>query len=335
MEIVSDFNLAVNNTFHVPAIAEYFAPFDSLDVLNELLSRFREHPKLVLGGGSNVLFTKNISGIVLHNCMMGIGVTNEDEDFVWVRAGAGVAWHELVMFCVYNNWGGVENLSLIPGSVGAAPMQNIGAYGVEIKDVFYELQALNIENNTIQTFSLADCRFGYRESIFKNELKNHFIILNVTLRLSRVPKFNISYGTIEKELEVMGVKDLSVKSISDAVIRIRSEKLPDPAVIGNAGSFFKNPVLTNADFEKLQSAHPDVHFFKTADGIKIPAAWLIEQCGFKGYRHGEVGCHMNQPLVIVNYGNATGIEIFDFSKKIIDAVLQRFGIELHREVNVY
>lgn len=335
MKIFRDYNLAGNNTFHIPAIAECFAAFDSVESLKELINEFRDQPFMILGGGSNVLFTRNIQGIVLHNRVEGIELLKETEDYVWVRAGAGVSWHEFVMYCIRNNWGGIENLSLIPGTVGAAPMQNIGAYGVEIKDVFSELQALNIADLSIQSFSNEACRFGYRESVFKNELKNQFIILNVTIQLKRVPEYNISYGTISNELEAMGVKDLSVKAVSDAVIRIRSAKLPNPAVIGNAGSFFKNPVLSGLDFDKVQQVHPAIHFFKTGEGIKVPAAWLIEQCGFKGYREGDVGCHKTQPLVIVNYGNASGKEIYDFSEKVIDAVNQKFGILLKREVNVY
>ncbi len=335
MEIISEFNLSGNNTFHIPAIAEYFASFDNIESLQELVSKFKNHNQMVLGGGSNVLFTKNISGIVLHNRIDGIDVVKEDEDFVWVRAGAGVEWHALVKFCVANNWGGIENMSLIPGTTGAAPMQNIGAYGVEIKDIFSELQAFNISDQSIQSFSNDACRFGYRESVFKNELKDQFIILNVTIRLKKVPEYNISYGTISNELEVMEVKDLSVKAVSEAVIRIRSAKLPNPAFIGNAGSFFKNPVMSGSDFDKVQIKYPAIHFFKTSEGIKVPAAWLIEQCGLKGYREGDVGCHKNQPLVIVNYGKATGKEIFDFSERVIDAVNQKFGIVLKREVNVY
>lgn len=335
MEIIPDFNLTGYNTFHIPAVAQYYTAFDTVEALQELISQFRNLPKLILGGGSNVLFTKNVSGIVMHNRIDGIQVVKEDEDFVWVRAGAGIAWHELVLFCVDKNWGGLENLSLIPGSVGAAPLQNIGAYGVEIKDFFSELQALRIEDHSIHCFSIDDCKFGYRESVFKNELRNQFIILNITCRLRKVPEYNISYGTIANELETMGVNELSVRAVSDAVIRIRSAKLPDPAFIGNAGSFFKNPVIAISAFEKLQLEFPGVHSFKVADGIKVPAAWLIEQCGFKGYREGDVGCHKNQPLVIVNYGKATGREIFDFSEKIINSVKEKFRIILTREVNVY
>lgn len=335
MEIHKDFDLSGLNTFRVKVAAEYFASFSSIQELQNLIEQFHSKNKLVLGGGSNVLFTKNISGVVLHNRIKGIEIIKEDEEFVWLKAGAGENWHQFVMYSVHQNLEGLENLSLIPGSTGAAPMQNIGAYGVEIKDVFSELQALNIADNTVRTFSNEDCRFGYRESIFKNQLKHQFVILNITCRLRKQPEFNISYGTVEKELEAMGIKQLSVKAISDVVIRIRTAKLPDPAVIGNAGSFFKNPLVQISKLHELQKDFPSVPFYNAANGIKIPAAWLIEQCGFKGYREGDVGCYQFQPLVIVNYGNASGIDIFEFSEKIIDTVKERFGIELQREVNVY
>lgn len=335
MKICKDFDLTRLNTFGVHAAAESFAAFTTVEELQSLNSAFQNKTKLILGGGSNVLFTKNISGAVFHNRIKGIEIVKENEEFVWIKAGAGEVWHGFVMYCVDRNFGGLENLSLIPGSAGAAPMQNIGAYGVEIKDVFMDLEALNIADNSLHTFSKEDCRFGYRESIFKNELKNQFVILNITCRLRKQPEFNIAYGTVEKELDEMGVKELTVKSISDAVIRIRSSKLPDPAEIGNAGSFFKNPVIPVSFFEQLQKAFPAIHFFNTSEGIKIPAAWLIEQCGFKGYREGNVGCYKSQPLVIVNYGNAGGSEIFEFSKKIIESVKEKFAIELQREVNVY
>lgn len=323
------------NTFGISASAKYYAAFDTVSELRQLLAEFNDETKLVLGGGSNILFTKDVEGLVLHNKIDTIDIAGEDDNFVWVKAGAGVPWHQMVQYCVERNFGGIENLSLIPGSVGAAPMQNIGAYGVEIKDIFWELEAMDVAEKSIRIFSNEACEFGYRESIFKNQLKGKYIILSVTCRLRKRPVFNTSYGAIESELAAMGVHTLSVKAISDAVIRIRSAKLPDPAVIGNAGSFFKNPVIAPALFQQLQNSFPGIPFYKGAAGIKIPAAWLIEQCGLKGMRIGNVGCYKNQPLVIVNYGNASGEEIFGFSERIIEVVQARFGIQLHREVNIY
>lgn len=335
MEILENIDLSAFNTFGVKATAEYFSSFNCPEDLRALTNEFVDEPVFILGGGSNILFTKNVDGLVLHNRIGGIEVVNETLNEVWIKAGAGVVWHDLVMYCVNRNLGGLENLSLIPGSVGAAPMQNIGAYGVEIKDVFIELEAYHLKGKYVRTFNNAECHFGYRESVFKNEFKNQFVILSITCRLSKTPEFNISYGTIEKQLEEMGVNELSVKAVSDAVIAIRQSKLPDPRIVGNAGSFFKNPVVEFSVFEELQKQQPDIPHYLLNEGVKIPAAWLIEQCGFKGYRRGEVGCHKTQPLVIVNFGKATGEEIFRFSEDVIQEVLKRFDIRLSREVNVY
>ncbi|MEO6638659.1 MAG: UDP-N-acetylmuramate dehydrogenase, partial [Ginsengibacter sp.] len=241
MEVKEDFSLKSYNTFGIDIYAKYFSEFYSVNDLSDILENFQDHQQLVLGGGSNVLFTKNFNGIVLKNNIPSIDIVNEDGESVYVRAGAGVNWHQFVMYCVANNFGGVENLSLIPGNVGASPMQNIGAYGAEIKDVFHELSAWNLAENNTQSFSNSDCEFGYRESVFKKKFKGQFIILDVTFRLSKKPVFNISYGAIKSELEKMNAQELSIKAISDAVIKIRSSKLPDPAIIGSAGSFFKNP----------------------------------------------------------------------------------------------
>lgn len=334
MNVATNFDLIDHNTFHINAFAQNFARFQDSNELKNLLIEFDDVPVLILGGGSNILFTKNVAGLVLHNQVKGIEIINETDSEVWIRSGAGETWHDLVLYCVSKNFGGLENLSLIPGSVGASPMQNIGAYGVEVKDVFYELDAFHLKEKYTRTFIADECKFGYRESIFKNELKGQFVIMNVTYRLFKNSVFNISYGPVEKQLEAMNIQQLSVKAVSDAVIAIRKSKLPDPSVLGNAGSFFKNPIIGLGQFNELKERNPSIPNFAALNGIKIPAAWLIEQCGFKGLRRGDVGCYEKQPLVIVNYGGATGSDIFSFSEGIIKKVKNTFGIELHREVNV-
>ena len=342
MQVYQNYLLKEYNTFGIAATAKYFAPFSSAEELEELLDTYKNIPsKMVLGGGSNILFTRDYNGLVLQNVIPGIKVLDEDTQYIYVSAGAGIRWHDLVLFCIKNNYAGMENLSLIPGNVGASPMQNIGAYGVEVKDIFYELEAFHLEDKITKKFSAKDCEFGYRDSIFKKQLKGQFAILNVTYRLKKNPVFNISYGAIEKELEKMKVQDLSIKAISDAVINIRTSKLPDPAIIGNAGSFFKNPVIEECDFKKMIDTGNNIpHYEAGKNKYKIPAGWLIEQCGpeigtsWKGYRRGDAGCYEKQALVLVNYGNATGKEIYNLSEQIKISVLEKFGIELEREVNV-
>lgn len=338
MEIQKNISLKPYNTFNIDVIAKQFALFQSLNELEELFSdsRFTVHDsQLILGGGSNILFTKNFDGIVLKNELKGIEVIKEDTEHVYVKAAAGELWHHLVLYCIEHNYAGIENLSLIPGCVGAAPIQNIGAYGVELKDVFYELEAYHWQDKTVQTFKLNDCAFGYRESIFKNKFKNQFIILNITLKLNKHPKFNTQYGAIEKELEAMSVKELSIKNISQAVINIRSSKLPDLKLIGNAGSFFKNPVVSKFRKHTIWEYHKDlVSYPVDAMNYKLAAAWLIEKCGWKGYRKGDAGCNPLQPLVLVNYGNASGEEIYELSEQIIQSVKKEFGVVLEREVNI-
>jgi len=343
MQIQKDFSLRKYNTFGVQAFAKYFATFFSGQELKECLTENRNKlPKMILGGGSNILFTKDFDGLVLQNEIPGIDIIFEDEEFVHIRVGAGVKWHHFVLFCVNRNLGGVENLSLIPGKAGASPMQNIGAYGVEIKDVFYQLEALHLKELVKQKFSASDCKFGYRESVFKNKYKDQFAILNVTYRLRKNPVFNISYAAIESELEKMKIQQLTVKAVSDAIIRIRTSKLPDPAIIGNAGSFFKNPLITKEKLLKIQSQQlfkndfgGHIPFYKTdEDNLKIPAGWLIEQCGWKGFRKGDAGCYEKQALVLVNYGNATGGDIYNLSEEIKISVKEKFDIELEREVNI-
>ena len=337
MFIEQDVSLKRYTTFGIDAAARYFASFSSLDALSELLeSTHYVHGKtMVLGGGSNVLFTKDYDGLVLKNEISGIEVVGETADHVLVKAGAGVNWHQFVLHCLEHNYAGVENLSLIPGNVGASPMQNIGAYGVEIKDVFHELEAFHVQERVPKTFSLDECQFGYRESVFKRRYRNQFVITSVTYRLNKVPVFNTSYGAIRQELEKMGVTDLSIQAISQAVINIRTSKLPDPREVGNAGSFFKNPQVPNEQYEGLKKQYPDMVAFPVDAGhTKLAAGWLIEQCGWKGYRKGDAGCYPKQALVLVNYGGAKGAEIYELSEAIIQSVQDKFGVTLEREVNI-
>ena len=399
------------NTFGIDATARWFSSFSTLEELRSLLSFTESNPTesglgksapsargakyLLLGGGSNLLFTHDFDGLVLKNEILGIELIREDAKYVYVRAGAGESWHGFVQYCLQRNWAGVENLSLIPGNVGAAPMQNIGAYGVEIKDVFYELEALDTRTDKVLAFSLNDCQFGYRDSIFKRGFRDRAIILNVIFRLHKIPHFHTEYGAIRAELDKMGVQKLSIQAISQAIINIRSSKLPDPRQIGNAGSFFKNPTVSGDRFAALQREFPGIPGYpsvnpgisaltdsstpsgtppspdqnpslptssgnpgapilpgsSTSSGapapptlsgipgeplppVKLAAGWLIEQCGWKGYRRGDAGCHALQALVLVNYGHASGQEIYDLSEEILQSVKTRFGVELEREVNI-
>jgi UDP-N-acetylmuramate dehydrogenase len=335
MNLLQHFSLKAYNTFGIDALAEYFAIFSNAEELEELTSLHTGLEKLILGGGSNILFTGNYNGLVLKNEIKGIDLLHEDEAYVYVRAGAGENWHQFVLYCIERNWVGVENLSLIPGNVGASPMQNIGAYGVEVQDVFWDLEAWHIGDKKKVTFTIGDCAFGYRESVFKRKHKDQFVILSVTFRLRKKPVFHTSYGAIQQELERMGVKELSIKAVSDAVINIRSSKLPDPAVTGNAGSFFKNPSVSVSKYEELKSAFENIVAYDNTDGTKkLAAGWLIEQCGWKGYRKGNAGCHAKQALVLVNFGNATGREIYKLSEEIVQSVKEKFELELEREVNI-
>jgi UDP-N-acetylmuramate dehydrogenase len=339
MKLEHHVSLRQLNTFGMDVTAEHFAACSSADEFSEAFefSRAKNTPTLILGGGSNILFTRNVPGLVLHNRILGIEVTGESEDFVWLKAGGGENWHGLVMHCVEQNWGGVENLSLIPGSAGAGPMQNIGAYGVELKDVFQSLTALDRHTGERIVFDAPACEFDYRSSIFKTRAKDRFVILDITLRLSKKPVFHTSYGAIEQELERAGVRALSIRAVSDAVIRIRRSKLPDPAQIGNAGSFFKNPSVSAELFENLKNAYPDIPGYSSTERgkVKTAAGWLIEKCGWKGFRRGDYGVHKDQALVLVNYGNASGKDIYDLSSEIVASVKEKFGIELEREVNIF
>jgi len=335
MQIQENISLKALNTFGINADARFFATFSNTDELAALTTNDLRVPTMILGGGSNLLFTGNFNGLVLKNEIKGIEKIKEDDEFVWLKAGAGENWHQFVLYCIENNLGSVENLSLIPGNVGAGPMQNIGAYGVEMKDVFHELQAFHLQEKKLIPFTLADCGFGYRDSVFKRKYSNQFAILTVTCRLRKKPMFNTSYGAITQELEKAGVKELSIKAISDAVIRIRSSKLPDPSVIGNAGSFFKNPQITAQQFLTIKEQFPAIVAYPLEDGsVKLAAGWLIEQCGWKGYRKGDAGCHAKQALVLVNYGNASGKEIYDLSTEILQSVKEKFAVTLEKEVNI-
>jgi UDP-N-acetylmuramate dehydrogenase len=326
------------NTFGITAKADALARFDTVDGLRALLAapELSGMPRLVLGGGSNVLFTRDYAGVVLLNEIPGIAVERMDEDHVWLRVGAGVVWHQLVMHAVEHDWGGLENLSLIPGKVGAAPMQNIGAYGVEIKDAFHELEALSVADGSVVRFKPADCAFGYRESFFKREGRDRFIILSVTFRLTRRDHaLRTGYGAIQDELARRGIAHPGIADISQAVIAIRRSKLPDPAVLGNAGSFFKNPEVPAAVAERIKESYPGAVGHAAGDGrVKLAAGWLIEQAGWKGKRVGACGMHDRQALVLVNHGGATGQQVYDLSEQVLRSVSERFGVELEREVNI-
>lgn len=326
------------NTFGIDAQAQYFAEVSSsadfLALREESVYKTADH--LVLGGGSNILFTKNYAGLVIKNNLKGIDIIKQDENSVWVKVRAGEVWHDLVMWCVKNNFGGLENLSLIPGCVGAAPMQNIGAYGVEIKDTCETVVGLDMETGKETDFSNTDCQFGYRESVFKHELKNKFFITGVVFKLSKKPSFNTSYGAIEQELAAMGVKELSIKAISDAVIRIRSSKLPDPKEKGNAGSFFKNPEVSKEKHDQLKQQFEKLVAYPLDNGnFKLAAGWLIEQCGLKGRGVGHAAVHDKQALVLVNLGGATGGDVYQLSEEVWQSVKEKFGVTLEREVNIY
>lgn len=333
MTVQHQYPLQSLNTFGIKAHAEYFSSFSSKEELIELLGKTQK-PLTILGGGSNILLTKNISGTVLKNEISEIEITHEDNDSLTVKVGGGVVWHDFVMWSIEHNLGGIENLSLIPGSVGAAPMQNIGAYGVEIKSVFEKLEAVHIDNKTVKSFSNADCQFAYRYSIFKGELKGQYIICHVTFKLSKQPQFNTSYGAIEEELKAMGASK-SLESVSQAVINIRQRKLPNPKDIGNSGSFFKNPTIPKAKFEQLKTQFPNIIGYPNGEqSVKVAAGWLIDHAGWKGFRKGDAGVHKNQALVLVNYGTAQGNEILTLSKNIQKSIQETFGIELEAEVNI-
>lgn len=336
LNILENVSLKKYNSFGVDVTSRFFVEIQNELDLVELFSdeRWKQTPYLILGGGSNILFTKNYEGLIIKINIQGITHTINQEEVI-VKAGAGVVWNDFVNYCVNNGFGGVENLSLIPGSVGASPVQNIGAYGVEIKDVFKSCRAFEIESASFKEFSNEDCRFGYRESIFKQKFKGKYIICSVSFNLSLNPNINTSYGAINEELESRGIKNPDIKAISDVVSTIRVSKLPDPSTIGNAGSFFKNPIISKKDFDLIHKQFPNiVYFLVGTNHVKLAAGWLIEQCGWKGKVSGNTGTWKNQALVLVNHGGATGNEIFEFSSQIIESVYQKFGVLLEREVNI-
>lgn len=344
IQLQNNVTLLPFNTFGMNVQARTMIDVHDIEEVQEALD-FAKHDQqeiFVLGGGSNILFTQAVDKIVIHNCIPGIAIIAETDDHVFVKAGSGVRWHELVEFCIHRNLQGVENLALIPGNAGAAPMQNIGAYGVELQQVFESLTAVEISSGNEVVFKKEDCKFGYRESVFKHIYKHRFIITSIILKLNKQPQFNISYGAIQEVLEASKVEKLSPEIIANAVIQIRRSKLPDPNVIGNAGSFFKNPVVPIDKFESLKATYPTISGYQQMDGnIKLAAGWLIEHSGpddqvsWKGYRNGDAGCHAKQALVLVNHGQATGIEILSLSEQIQSSVLQKFGVVLEREVNIY
>ncbi len=336
--VLENFSLKNYNTFGVEVAARYFAEVQTLADLQAVLQFAKEEnlPLLFLGGGSNLLFTGDFAGVVVKVDFKGITELPFDDDHVLVTAQAGENWHDFVQFTLQKNYGGLENLSLIPGNVGTSPMQNIGAYGVEIKDTFMHCTVYDLEENVLKIFDNASCEFGYRESVFKKVGKGRYILLEVTFKLTtKNHQLKTEYGAIKTELEKMKIFTPSIQDVSKAVIAIRQSKLPDPKVIGNAGSFFKNPSISLVQFETLKQENPEIPGYQNGDLVKIPAAWLIEQCGWKGVQIGNVACHQLQPLVIVNFtGKATGKEIYDFSTKIISSVNEKFQIPLEREVNV-
>jgi UDP-N-acetylmuramate dehydrogenase len=338
MNIRQNVSLKNYNTFGINVIAKYFFAFNELSQLQTILEdkKYRGEQKLILGGGSNILFTQNFDGLIIHNQLKGIELINEDTDYYYIKAAAGEVWHNLVMHCVNNNYAGLENLSLIPGYVGASPIQNIGAYGVEMKDVFYCLDAWHIHQKEIHTLTKQDCKFAYRDSIFKNKCKGEYIILSVVFRLYKKPVLNYTYGAIKEELEKMNITEIGIKEISRAVINIRSSKLPDPSLIGNAGSFFKNPEVPAHKYLELKQKHPDIAAYSLGNGNhKIAAAWMIEKAGWKGKKFENCyGVHDKQALVLVNFGCASGLQIAQLSDNIRQDIKQKFGIELECEVNI-
>lgn len=336
MDIRKDISLKKYNTFGIDAKAKFFCEINSIADLKKALS-LQGYPTLfVLGGGSNMLITKDLENLVLHINLKGIEVISENKDEAIIKVSAGENWHNMVLWTLDHDYGGLENLSLIPGNTGTAPIQNIGAYGVELKDTFVSCDAMEIATQELKTFTKEECQFGYRDSYFKNEGLGKYIITSVSFKLTkRNHKLNVDYGAIVSELHNSGITNPSIKDVSNAVIAIRKSKLPDPKELGNSGSFFKNPVVDKQQFDNFTKMNPTAPFYKvTENEFKIPAGWLIEQCGYKGKRFGDAGVHKNQALVLVNYGDASGAEIIDLAENIIDSVSQRFEIVISPEVNI-
>ena len=335
MNIQESISLKPFTTFGIDQKAKYFTRVGTLSELKAALlaAKDQQLPVFILGGGSNILLTRDIDALVIKLEIKGINLVKEEGDQLLVEVGAGEMWHELVLHSITQDWAGLENLSLIPGTVGASPMQNIGAYGVEIKDVFHSLQAMHRETLEMHSFDAEACQFGYRESVFKQTLKDQYVITSVTFRLSKTPKFHLEYGAIREVLAANGIEQPSIRAISDAVIQIRQSKLPDPKEIGNAGSFFKNPTIANAQFDALKAEYPSIPGYPSAEGVKVAAGWLIEHAGWKGKRIGDVGVHAKQALVLVNYGGGSGEELKSLSEQIQASVFEKFGINLQPEVN--
>ena len=336
MNIQENISLKPFNTFGIDVKARHFIEISSTDDLRQALELEGFPNKLILSGGSNVLLTRNIDSLVLWINIKGIRTLWEDEDRIALKIMAGENWHDFVLWTLDKGYGGLENLSLIPGNVGTAPIQNIGAYGVEIQNVFESCEAMEIKSRLLKRFTKEDCHFGYRDSFFKKDGKGQFVITSVNLILTKKDhKINTSYGAIENQLNQQKVEDPTIKDVSEAVIAIRRSKLPDPKELGNSGSFFKNPVISKKQFEKFSQENPDAPHFDVGDGtVKVPAGWLIEKCGYKGHRRGDAGVHKEQALVLVNYGNASGDEILQLARSIQSEVRNKFGIELNPEVNI-
>lgn len=332
----SNFPLKEHNTFGIEATSKYYFEFTETDDLAAFLATNKDWqnlPILILGEGSNLLFVSDFQGLIINPNIPGISIVYEDRNNVWLEAGAGVVWDDLVEFSVFHRWGGIENLSLIPGKVGAAAVQNIGAYGMEIQQRIESVTGFDLETQTEYTLGATDCRYDYRDSIFKNQLKNRFVITSVVFKLDKFPEFVLNYGDLKTEVEKLG--GVSLRNIRQTVVQIRELKLPDPKVMGNAGSFFKNPIVETSLAEQLQNNFPALPQYPATEGkTKLAAGWLIEQCGWKGFRRGDAGVHEKQALVLVNFGNATGREIFELSEEIKQSVQDKFGVELEREVNV-
>jgi len=336
-QIQQNVNLKAYNTFGIEVYCEYFVELNSVQDFLDLLENevYKKSEKLIIGGGSNLLFTKDFRGLVIKNNLKGIQVISETADEVLVKASAGEAWHDFVLYCLAKNYAGLENLSLIPGCVGASPMQNIGAYGVEIREVFAELEAYSIFNGECKVFSKAECEFGYRESVFKHKFKNQFLITSVSFRLKKHASVNTSYGAINTELEAMHITSPGIKDVSNAVINIRQSKLPDPKVMGNAGSFFKNPEVSSEKHQALKNKFETIVAYPLENGnYKLAAGWMIEQCGLKGYEQKGAAVHAKQALVLVNKNNAKGEDVLKLSSFVIEKVREKFDVHLEREVNI-
>lgn len=336
MQIQHQTSLKKYNTFGIDAKAAHFVSINSIEDLKNVLALKAYPEKFILGGGSNMLLTKDIDALVVHINLKGIETIKEVDDFVYVKCSAGENWHEFVLWCLRHDFGGLENLSLIPGNVGSAPIQNIGAYGVELKDVFASCEAMDIKTLKLRTFNFDDCNFGYRESVFKHDVKGQYIITSVTFKLTKNNhELHTNYGAIDSELQQMNVKQPTIQDISKAVIAIRQSKLPDPKKIGNSGSFFKNPIISNEQLDALKVNFPDIpHYIVSETMVKVPAGWLIEKAGFKGKKLGNFGVHKYQALVLVNYGNATGSDIYELALLIQKTIYCIFNIHIETEVNI-